>query len=661
MNEKCVVNKRKPYSYHTFMYPFRWAKRESSNYMTELSRDEFEKVLCDNNWQKYDMITADNRLRSVEKNEDILQQRLDYQAYQYFNSATRKALFRGDGQIVHNFVYDRERVHNKAKYIITAKEKKYELAIENIHLKLFNTGVGILILETEYYGDVPKTVTGNQENVKKSLTEIKRQSVRAINEYGRRLFPEFLPKKLYDSSLEKSTEKIDEETRKKILEERDGTFIYSNLCASNIEIQIGDIVLKEDIQKKAEAYLKQNRKLESLYSYLDDPGQPSTIITKLLLGVGNEKEDFVKTVSGKESKRDKHKRKLRYTIELIPAIDDRMFVCCCIRDSEWGKHFVEGRSIQNEKNNSEEKQQKNPQRDPQKDLWSFLSDFEIGKELYGLLNIDAGDSSCQNRKMLNQYFEEQLYLRWVEYGTFHAVTNHSMICLTGENVEDSVVNPFLILYTQMCSLVLAQRASLIAFDSDISQSITEKNDNQCDEETRRWFNRAVIEPNKRRYEKRRSGEQLIKLEKNFTRFQGELLLAEVTPQIQGIELYEKMQKMLFIDKLHDNVQVQIHNLFEIAENEQQAEDSGMEKALSALAILTFASFLVDFYDFFDKVFTNGESVSCILWIVSIVILLILLFGTGMAKAMMRGIIYVIYSFYRKHLCRRRRKGDKHEQ
>ena len=106
----------------------------------------------------------------------------------------------------------------------------------------------------------------------------------------------------------------------------------------------------------------------------------------------------------------------------------------------------------------------------------FLDNWDVGTELYALTNIDYKDSSCQNRVMLNQYFEDQLYLRWTEigYSTIYSVTNHSMICLTGDRkyVTAPVVNPFLIEYIQLCILVLAQRASLIAFDSRITEAIS---------------------------------------------------------------------------------------------------------------------------------------------------------------------------------------------
>lgn len=550
-----MEEKKIQYSYHTFLYPFRWSN---------CSREVFEENIKKNGWQENDMVTTDNRLRSVvvDIDEDILQQRLDYQAYQYFNPATRNALFRGDGQIVHNYVLEKEKVHNKSNYIINAKNKTYELNINNISLKLFNTDVGILVLETEYW----------IEDKEISIYQA-RKDVLAINEYGRRLYPEYLPAKL----------KIGE--GKKV----ESDFLESNICASYIAIKIGDTVIKENIQEKAEKHLKG----ETGESYLENPRQPFTIINQLLFG-----------------------EETSNNMDIIPAIDDRMFVCCCILDEKWGKHFTDNKD--------------RAKCNAQDGLWNFMNDWKTGLELYGLINIDAGTVSCQNRVMLNHYFEEQLYLRWVEFGTIHAVTNHSMFCITSKFVEDSVVNPFLVLYVQMCCLVLAQRASLIAFDSEITRTIATSVEQGRKRKSERLYAQKV----------RR--EKLIDLERKFTLFQGELLIAEITSQIQGIELYKKLRDMLFIDKLHDNIQVQVRNLFEIAEAEQQESDSKIEKALSVLAILAVASFCTDFYDFVNK--GNGDSYVKEIWIGTIIVLLLIVVLSGLVPVIIDGIGIRCYGF-----------------
>ena len=290
--------------------------------------------------------------------------------------------------------------------------------------------------------------------------------------------------------------------------------------------------------------------------------------------------------------------------DIEPAIDDRMFVCCCILDDDYTKSLIRVPSNETDCFTDLQKQEHK---------WRFMEDWDTGCELYALINIDvsAGSCSCQNRRMLDKYFEEQLYLRWVEWGTIHAVTNHSMLCLTGDpkDVMDSVVNPFLIEYVPMCILGLAQRASLLSYDTQITEAVKKSN----------------------LKEKPLAGEMtdnLITLAEQFAVFQGQLLLQEVTPQIQGIELYERIQRMLFIPELEKNIQCQLNNLYQIAEANRAKQDSEkdqkMQGAFTAIAILAIASAWVDSYDFFLHLVTKEDFTVPLWWGVFAVILVVVI-------------------------------------
>jgi hypothetical protein len=277
------MSDRQVYSYHTFLYPFLWDNGGA------VKMDAFRKMLREG-WEQNDMIEK-GKLTSVEKPKAWLEgsapseeQRLDYQTFQYFNAAARKALFGADGDIVHNYTYRPAETHEKAKYRIfhrdlTVRSAPYELDVNYIRLKLFNTGVGILAFELEY----PMPEGG---------CEAARQDVRAINEFGRRIYPEFLPKD----------------------KKGDGSFSSSGLCASGIELQIGTECLKDPIQERAEAHLNSKDRIPA-QSYLRDPLRKNNFIRQLLFEDGS-------------------------TTTVVPAVDDRMFVCCCIADSEYADHFL---------------------------------------------------------------------------------------------------------------------------------------------------------------------------------------------------------------------------------------------------------------------------------------------------------------------------------
>lgn len=562
-------NQRKKdiYSYHTFQYAFLWDNKG------KVTLDKFYKQFCPEKndsdtvgWHE-DNIISKQKLTPVKElvnHQTNLHE--EYRAFQYFNEATRKALFRADENIVRNYVLRLEKPDPNMEYIyrlkcctrspVLSKDTQvtediidqYDLIINAIRLKVFNTGVAILIFELMY----PLPESGKEQARKDILT---------INEYGRRLFPEFITDK-----------------REKFL------------CADSIEILCAGSnrsIAKDDFWK----YFSTSDENNEVH-YVKNPIYLPEIIRKLLQ---YENRDF--TVTSDYEKADN-----KSTFYIQPALDDRMFVCCCVIDADYTNSFIDNTNYGRQ----------NPE-------WKFMTNYDTARELYAVTNIDGDtDSSCQNRMMLNQYFEKQLYLRWIEYGTIHAVTNHSMVCLTGDltyidsdtdieketGVLYTVVYPFLTLYTQMCTLVLAQRASLISFDAKITNAV------------------AAMKQDTEEADKDRLNE-VLKLSQEFAVFQGEILLAEITSQIQGIEIYEKLQTMLFVDKLEKNIQNQLNNLFEIAESiqariqrryddalkEQQEQQERREKkfdlaltkfgaVFTAISIISIFSGFADFHQFF---------------------------------------------------------------
>ncbi len=483
------MTKKEPYSYHTFLYPF----------LLKCTYEDFRKSLdqADSKWEAADMIVDEGKhLATVKNNSPIEEQMLDYQTFQYFNSAARKALFEREENIESSIVssYNLKNSQNGI-YCITYKGKDYRLKIDAIRLKVFNTNVAVISFELEYF--LPED--GNEKQA--------RNNIKIINEFGRRLYPEFL-----------TTEETD--------------FL---LCADKIALELPrETPIIDNLREKA---------MLPKDTYLKDPIHLPNIITKIVWL----DEDKIE-----------------------PAVDDRMFVCCCVMDDEYTKSFI---------HSADQKAST-----PQEHKWCFQEDWNTACELYALTNIDssAGSASCQNRVMFDQYFEEQLYLRWIEWGTIHAVTNHSMICLTGkpESVKNSVVNPFLVLYVPMCILGLAQRASLLNYDAAITDAI------------------------KNALSKEMDVTKVIDLAERFSIFKGQLLLSEVTPQIQGIEIYERIQKMLFIPSLVDNIQRQLDNLYQIAEARRDKQESEKQNvigtAFSALAILTLLSTWMDASDFVQR-------------------------------------------------------------
>ena len=97
-----------------------------------------------------------------------------YRKYHYFSRSAREIVGGMGGEFVTNLTYDSKNVHNKAKYIIETKDKIYELLLNAIRLKIYNTGIAIFVFECK--NSVYKTI----------------DDVKCINEYARRVFAPFL-------------------------------------------------------------------------------------------------------------------------------------------------------------------------------------------------------------------------------------------------------------------------------------------------------------------------------------------------------------------------------------------------------------------------------------------------------------------------------------
>ncbi len=214
----------RPYSYHTFMFPFIWETD------MKIERKKVIKTIKNsNNWDRvYSFNSSEDEISLIKdyKNGKYSQKEFSenvcelYQAKQYFTESARQLLYdegykntskKKDAEsVVINYRFNKikefipnlqgdelnitktdEENDDNYWYVITkteiAKNKKeekvrttytYRLLIKDVFLSIYNSGVGILRLQMEYYGD--KTTKG--DNKSSYIEDFKR-----INECGRRI------------------------------------------------------------------------------------------------------------------------------------------------------------------------------------------------------------------------------------------------------------------------------------------------------------------------------------------------------------------------------------------------------------------------------------------------------------------------------------------
>ena len=371
-----------PFSVHTFYFVFSYSDKE-----------EFIKNISNTDagyWKEQN---------SVYENEKLS----DYQAYQYFYPQAREILgiSRADeGGATDTKIYASKLVKHPAdsapdehsKIIITYKEedkeKNIELILDDIHLFLFDNQIGIVSYEAEYYSEDRKDW---EQNVR---------TIKYINEYFRRIFPEYIAK---------STES----------EEK----YFCALQPLAVELKNLNTTFNEGC-------------ISEKYS-----GSDSTVYEKYLKKK-NSLSPIVYNLFGENEE----------GCNINPILDDRMFVCSIICSSGYSEYLM---------NNNGEK-------------YAYEFDENVGRDVYELIMIDKAGGCCvQDQNMRNQDLDKALYRRWMGWKTLHAITNYSMVCVTGDMdaVLDGVVNPFLRLYTRMAMIVLLQRASLIKFKNELGASV----------------------------------------------------------------------------------------------------------------------------------------------------------------------------------------------
>lgn len=249
--------------------------------------------------------------------------------------------------------------------------------------------------------------------------------------------------------------------------------------------------------------------------------------------------------------------------ELKPLNDDRMFVMELVRNDEVSNQFkalplqFKGRP------------------------WD--DDLALQKSLYEYVYVDKdGDCSCQDYGLRKQLLDEAVMPWWAGYGTIHASTGYSFVCITGETVDinDNTVRPFLNEYIYLCSLVLAQRMGIAQYSlraGDIARKAGQRDSDSYHE-------------------------ALSKLQGEFVRFENQALVSEVSNQQQGIAVYQLLRKQLMVDEEQAELNEQLSELYEVVNT---GVGDLLARAGVALAVIAIMADIIK--DFLEATFgKDGE-------------------------------------------------------
>ncbi len=435
-----------PYSYHTFLLPFRLEKPATVHPA---------------HWTRH-TITA----QSLHSTGEAYRQ--DYAVFRYFTPEARSLLFDSDREPdavdrKYDYCY---RLPEDARYTVCKTLRTYgeegprdttvtySLAVRQIRLLLLSNGIGMLSIATENH-DHPTVA-----------------AVKHINEYGRRIMPPYLSPEAPHALLADSITLLDRQ---------------------------------EDL------IAMQRRLLEGTQAPEDAIITPIKALIEDLVGTDN---------------------------PITPVIDDRMFVCCLLRDGDISARLAAGTLPE--------------------------------EALYSLGFVDAADASCQNEAMRREILSRCVNARWQSYGTVDVITHHSMVRLTGDAsyLEGAVITPFLTQYVSLAVGGLLQRAAIMTFSdrcAALSRSISQR-----------------LSGGKRI--RKQSKQQIERLNADFVDAQSGIFLPQLTAQEQGIETFDTLRQELYIPETLENLKDRLQSLYDLTGIYTEQEENGLLNLIAVLGI-----------------------------------------------------------------------------
>ncbi|MGD8782041.1 MAG: CorA family divalent cation transporter [Ignavibacteria bacterium] len=476
----------KLYSYHIFLFPFKWRKRITEEVTL---KDKYDvKLFCEE-------LTRNNKWNRKQFHLDYFD---NYNEYNYFYDYAREALYDLDTDfqsrehnynLINHFEYNIEK-ETTYNIKLLGEENTYNLEIDSILLNIYRTGTAILsfhLRNKKYHG---------------------KKDILKINKFGRRLYLPFFdsePETIYTGEKADTCKKNSISTAKKFE-------IPDALWIGNADLSRDNKNLFEDFEKFKE---KKN------FQY------GSFLLPKFIEGLFPDNFFLLNESAGYRDFDAKDKNK-RYKFLISPVLDDRMHVVCWYGNTELvnelnkissGNDFDLGR-----KYITDNRANKNQYTYVQNDWW------------YNYVYIDYPDPMLKDKFIKQKLVKENTYSRWVEWGTLYGISRYSMVMLTSNFSDLEMYNAaFLVkhlqgIYYKMAELCLLQRATVLSFSDEVTHVA---NLIDRDEEIKKKAKRNNIE-------------KIEELYKYYILFINKIYFREITAQEQGIEIYDMMQKTMRI-------------------------------------------------------------------------------------------------------------------
>lgn len=544
-----------PFSYHIFLFPFRWDFLKPYQVPAEVSfeqRTDLNRITAfmkdmEDRWKPSDFqIRQDHHDRYPTYNE-----------FAYFHEYTRDVLGidlneRDTARRYQYILPPDQPCHFEITTAAHAKKNKetpeYRLNIQSIVLTWHDIGTGFLA----YY--LENDQTGEPLDILR------------INDLGRRLYPQFLGY----VDPEPETPPATEQKKPAATDAPKGSFLADTIRLTGL-----------------------GKKIEENFSYFDNQeslnGDPTHLPAHFTLLLDNR----FATVTRATAQQKGHD-----WVYIRPLIDDRMFVL---------SYFLHSGKMDKARDLNKKKEQYAYVDDP---FW------------YAYLFVDTSENiTCKSLPMQRRLAARHTYDRWIgntnwkqePEGHLFGVSRYSFVVLADEGSFNRgvIVNHFRYLYFQMAALALMQRAAILRFS----------------EETARVVSRfgGMRSPRKKTREIREMYEA-------YLGFINKIYFREITPQEQGIELYDLMRDTLEIDADAKALQIEIEELHRYAQLLEAERNGHLMNQLTWIGTIFLPFSIVGAVFGFSNYTEASFTWTIWIWLgISVLVVLMIVFGLNFSK------------------------------
>ena len=575
------MSKETLYSTHIFLFPFKWESKEG----LERNRiSHFEKHLFGDreNLRAHSKPKTPGWIHSGFQIDYLTQ----YNEYTYFYDYVREILYdlkdspldkaskkgiEATPQLLkhyeYNFTCD---VCFELKVPEYKREKPYRLDLSSLTLNLYEMGVGV--------------ITFFLRNGLEDQSDP--QDILNINQFGRRIFPPFLPisSKLIGRFFEIGSTQD---------EWKNALGILQNIeLATYIRLYPKEQL--ESFEEGTQCFFENFSRYGDKYRLKTGP---------FIL------PSYISCLFSQTQHLYTQEPEYKYSDEGVlikPVLDDRMFVVSWYGGIE---KLQETRTRKIRSRDTGEKSKK-PEFYRQVDF-SRVNNY-TGHFWYQYIFIDHSGPSIENRDMAHSQLMDHTYWRWTP-STYYGVCRYSFVALT-RSLKGLGNSAFLAqhiesMYYKMAELVLVQRACVLHFADEVTHLS--------------YFMRENPEKDSTTYKE--LTQKVTTLYENFLRFTNKVYFREVTAQEQGIEMYNMLQEHMNLDAQVKDLKADIeqlhtyiHLLKEQQDKIQEAETSDRLNSLTILgALFLLPSFILTIYGFntfekFTKNISTWEAIGVIL-------------------------------------------------